>query len=94
MGFDCTLKEVFCFTYQVDLDHGLTEYEFDHVFFGVCDSPLSPDPDEVSEYQWVTVSDLKDDIRHRPDSYTSWLRIIFAEHAARIEKLVHLLDKA
>ena len=33
MGMSCVLNKVFTFTYKATLDKGLTEHEFDHVFF-------------------------------------------------------------
>ncbi|MFH1439153.1 MAG: isopentenyl-diphosphate delta-isomerase [Candidatus Woesearchaeota archaeon] len=41
MGFDCLengieLKEIFAFTYRQEFDNGLTEHEFDHIFFGIA----------------------------------------------------------
>ena len=34
MGVDCKVRKEFEFVYHAKFDNGLTEYEYDHVFFG------------------------------------------------------------
>ncbi|HEX3010745.1 MAG TPA: isopentenyl-diphosphate delta-isomerase [Syntrophomonadaceae bacterium] len=34
MGFETDLEEIDAFMYKAELDNGLTEYEFDHIFKG------------------------------------------------------------
>jgi isopentenyl-diphosphate delta-isomerase len=34
LGFETPLRKIFDFTYHALVENGLTEYEFDHVFFG------------------------------------------------------------
>ena len=38
MGIKTSLRKVYDFIYKAELDNQLTEHEFDHVFYGVCDS--------------------------------------------------------
>lgn len=76
MGIDCDLVELFTFTYKVTLENNLVENEFDHVFVGSYDGVPSPDPEEVSEYKWIKIDDLKNDIENNPHLYTAWLKII------------------
>lgn len=75
MGFDCELKEMFSFSYEVKLDNNLFEHEYDHVFIGNFDGEPTPNPEEVDEWKWVDVEELKKDIQGNPDSYSYWLRI-------------------
>lgn len=77
MGFSTRLEELFDFTYRAVLDNGLTEYEVDHVFFGVWDAPLSPSPDEVNDFAYKNLEDIKEDLAVHPQQYTAWFRIIF-----------------
>ena len=79
MGFDCVLKKVFHFIYKVELDHGLTEHEFDHVFVGKYIGPINPNPQEVENFKWISIDDLKSDIAHRPEHYTVWFKIALNE---------------
>jgi isopentenyl-diphosphate delta-isomerase len=75
MGFDCELKEAFTFTYRVKFDDGLSENEYDHVFFGKFDGKPDPNPEEVDDWKWVSLEELRKDIRKNPDDYTYWLKV-------------------
>ena len=74
MGFDCELEEIFSFTYQVKFDNDLFENEYDHVFIGKFDGEPTPNPEEVDEWKWIDLEELKKDIQENPDSYTYWLK--------------------
>ena len=75
MGFDCPVTERFSFIYKAELDQGLTEYEFDHVFFGSFDGTPRVNPEEVYDWKYVSVQQLKQDIETNPDNYTEWFKI-------------------
>jgi len=77
MGFDCEMEEVFTFIYRAELDHGLTEHEYDHVFIGKYDGPLTPNPEEADGYEWETVETVKKDMDRNPGRYTVWSIIAF-----------------
>jgi len=81
MGIDCDLTELFTFTYKVELENNLTENEFDHVFIGHSDKEARPNSDEVSEYKWIKIAELKRDIENNPTLYTEWLKIIMNNQA-------------
>lgn len=76
MGFTVPLEEIFCFTYRAELDKGLTEHEFDHVFIGHYEGRINPDPEEVAAWRWVSRTEIKADLINRPDLYTAWFKII------------------
>ncbi len=80
MGFDCELKEAFSFVYRAGFGNGLTEHEYDHVFIGRYDGEIRPSPEEVSEYRWISIEQLKEEIRKNPEGYTPWLKIILDKH--------------
>jgi len=75
MGFDCKLKEIFTFSYKVKFDNGLFENEYDHVFKGVFDEKPTPNPEEVDEWKWIGLEELKKDIQKNPENYTYWLKV-------------------
>lgn len=77
MGFDCELKEMFSFKYCEQLENGLIENEFDHVFFGTSDEIPVPNPSEVKDFKYVDIEFLLTDIKINPDDYTVWLKICF-----------------
>src|SRR5579872_1506404 len=76
MGIHCSLKKSFDFIYQTNLDHGLKEYEFDHVFIGKFEGEPQPDPQEASDWKWMALSEIKKDIQNNPHLYTVWFKIL------------------
>lgn len=84
MGFYCSLSHAFTFHYQVGFDHGLTENEIDHVYFGTFEGIPNPNPDEVSEWKWINVDVLFDDIRNNPADYTYWFKHIMQNYQGKI----------
>jgi len=77
MGIITPLKKAFDFIYKADFDNGLTEYEFDHVFVGAYNGAIIPDKEEVSDYCFKTVSEIKNSIQSHPHKYTEWFKIAF-----------------
>ena len=77
MGFSTDLKEVFSFVYKAPFENGLTEHELDHVMIGRYDSDPIINKDEVEDFKWMTLNDVKKDIEKNPDLYTEWFKIIF-----------------
>ena len=77
MGFITPLKKVFDFIYRANLDNGLTEHEFDHVFVGTYDGAVFPDLDEASDYCYQTTEEIKRSLLAHPKKYTEWFKIAF-----------------
>jgi len=77
MGFDCKLKKTFCFIYKTEFLNGLIENEYDCVFVGKFDGEPKPNSKEVMDYKWISLKNLKKDIKKYPKKYTSWLKIIY-----------------
>ena len=75
MGFDCKLKKLFCFIYNVKLQNGLIENEYDCVFIGRYEKLPKPNPKEVMNYKWIGIKELKEDITKTPNRYSVWLKI-------------------
>jgi isopentenyl-diphosphate Delta-isomerase len=72
------LFEAFCHTYRAELDQGLIEYEFDHIFIGTCKPTLSftTNPEEVASWKWLSLVDLEQAIDQTPEQFTVWFRLI------------------
>lgn len=85
MGFKTELKELFHFIYKAPFDNGLTEHELDHVMIGYFnDSPII-NPEEVENWKWMKIEDIKEDLILNPEIYTVWFKIIFDEFYHFIE---------
>lgn len=75
LGFSCEITKLFDFIYKAKLDNNLTEHEFDHVFLGIYEGPISPNANEVEDYKYVNVNELKIDMLVYPEKYTPWFKI-------------------
>lgn len=86
MGFSCELKEVFSFMYYIKFDNNLIEHEFDHVYFGRYSNEISINPLEVEDYKWLSLDNIKVDLKKNPDNYTFWFKYIIENHIKEIEE--------
>ena len=77
MGFTTGLEKAFEFIYQASFGNGLHEYEFDHVFAGTYNSTIKPNPEEVSEYCYMSVEAIEKSLYANPGKYTAWFAIAF-----------------
>jgi isopentenyl-diphosphate delta-isomerase len=90
MGFKTNLTNTFDFIYKAHFDNGLTEHEYDHVFFGTFDGVPAINPEEANDYKWVNPKVLIEDIRSAPENYTVWFRIIMEKMEDRFPELFSL----
>jgi isopentenyl-diphosphate delta-isomerase len=77
MGFVTVLEKIFDFVYKVDFDNGLTEHEFDHVFAGEYEGPIDFNPDEVMDYCYKSMDEIRSDLRDQSTKFTVWFRLAF-----------------
>jgi isopentenyl-diphosphate delta-isomerase len=77
MGLYCKLEHVFNFTYAALLENNLREHEFDHVFFGISDTAPKPNPDEVSEWKYLEMKEIENQMKQNPEQFTAWFKLIF-----------------
>lgn len=66
------LTEAGSFLYRSTFANGLTEYELDHVFVGSFDGEPVPNPEEIEEMKWISLADLKADMKDHPERYAVW----------------------
>jgi isopentenyl-diphosphate Delta-isomerase len=74
MGMVCNLNAVFSFVYKAVFDNGLTEHEFDHVYFGYSDLLPVINKEEVNEWRYCSIAELKKEIQENPSHYSEWLK--------------------
>jgi isopentenyl-diphosphate delta-isomerase len=86
MGFSCNLAPVFSFIYKAELDNELSEHELDHVLIGFSDEIGTPNPDEVMDTKWVTLTDLELEVKENPENFTAWFRIIMNESLPALKR--------
>lgn len=85
MGFECEISKAFTFIYKSNVGDGLTEHEYDHVFFGFSDATPDPNPEEVEGWKYVDMNWLNKDVNENPDDYTVWFKIALKEVNQHIE---------
>lgn len=61
------------FSYRAVDASGIVENEICPVFFAEAGGDLSPSPDEVCEYQWVRMEDLREAVSRVPFIFSPWL---------------------
>lgn len=62
--------------YRAELDHGLIEHEFDHIFGLKFEGDPVPDPDEADEFRWIDRSTLLNEMAENPERFTAWFRML------------------
>lgn len=84
MGFDSELIEAFSFKYKTAFNNGLTENEFDHVFFGKHNDDPILNSQEANAYKWVDLKWLEQNMEDEKEIYTVWLKICFKKNKSAI----------
>jgi isopentenyl-diphosphate delta-isomerase type 1 len=74
LGFTLPLTEIGSFTYRAEFSNGLIEHEVDHVLIGEYKDSLSiePNPNEVMDYRWISLSQGEQEAKSHPELYTPW----------------------
>ena len=75
MGMSCNLRSIFSFVYKAEFENGLTEHEFDHVFFGESNSTPTINLEEVEDFRYVGMEELHIEINENPAHFTPWFLI-------------------
>lgn len=77
MGFETELEKVFDFVYKAEVENGLIEHEFDHVFTGEYDGAIDYSPQEVKDYAYRSMQSIQESMEKEPAQYTAWFRLAF-----------------
>lgn len=75
MGMSCNLQSIFSFVYKAEFENGLTEHEFDHVFFGESNQTPTLNLEEVEDFRYVGMEELQIEINENPAHFTPWFLI-------------------
>ena len=77
LGFETEVKPAFSFIYKAALDNDLTEHEFDHVLIGAYHGAILPNAEEVSDYCYRNMVDLRQQLELHPSQFTAWFQLAF-----------------
>ncbi len=76
MGINIKPSTAYSFIYHTELDGGLIEHELDHVLTATYDGDPVINPDEAQDWQYISVSELKENIERNPEQFTHWFKLI------------------
>jgi isopentenyl-diphosphate delta-isomerase len=86
-NFQTPLQKLFSFLYRAhDEKTDLTEHELDHVFIGKWNGVPRPNADEIQNWRWIEIEELRTDIAQNPARYTPWFRIVLERFLGQIAK--------
>ncbi|PBQ31243.1 isopentenyl-diphosphate delta-isomerase [Sphingobacteriaceae bacterium] len=75
MGMETTLEHMSSFIYKTTFENGLTEFEYDHIYTGKSNEDPIINPKEVNAYKWMSLDDIKSDLKTHPEIYTYWFKL-------------------
>ena len=77
MGFITHLEKIFDFVYKAEFNNGLTEYEFDHVFAGEYDGQVEYNKEEVMDYCYRSLQEVRSSLQEHPQKFSTWFQLAF-----------------
>ena len=84
MGFTTSIDYIGKFIYRTEFENGLTEHELDHVFVGKFNGKPIPNPEEVEDYRYIAIDELKKEIKSLPEQYTVWFKKIVEDYLTEL----------
>jgi isopentenyl-diphosphate delta-isomerase len=93
LGITCVhLEPAEIFMYQTPCNDEFSEHEMDHIFVGIYEGEVTPNPVEVETYKWIAFSELTEELnrdqKHHTQIFSPWLHIMFQR------SLLPILDTA
>ncbi len=77
LGFEVPVEKVFDFLYKKEFDNGLTEHEFDHVYAGEYDHHIEINANEVMDFCYKDMQEIRATLQSNPEKYSAWLYLAF-----------------
>jgi isopentenyl-diphosphate delta-isomerase type 1 len=72
---DVSVDLLFKFEYRAQYDDNWGEHELDWVYRSRCNAPGNVNPDEINDWQFIWIDDLKSQVLSNPGKFTLWFRI-------------------
>lgn len=79
LGLTCPLKYLGKFYYRAVYKKVGSEEEICAVLKGQYDGPVKPNPDEIADYRWIKMKDLKKEIKEQSRAFAPWLKLAIAK---------------
>jgi isopentenyl-diphosphate delta-isomerase len=75
MGIKSPINFLHSFIYHEEMENGLIEHEYDHIFIGRFNEMPIINESEVSHWKYISIPDLLDEMNMNPENFTIWFRI-------------------
>lgn len=72
LNFSCPLEYVDKFYYQSVYKNVGSEEEICAILKGQYDGKIIPNPDEIADYRWIKMKDLKKEMKQNPEAFAPW----------------------
>lgn len=82
LGLDVAPEKLFDFVYKAELENGLWEHEFDHVFIAYADGPVIADEAEIMQTKYLAIDAIFSELQQHEERFTVWFKIAFPKVAA------------
>jgi isopentenyl-diphosphate delta-isomerase len=86
LGVCDPLRFGFLARYQADLDHGMHENELVYVYFGRLKSQPKPNPAEVADLEFLSLTELNRRMKQKPGDFTYWMKHYIRHHRGEIAR--------
>ena len=92
LGVEAPLWFTHRFRYRAQFSDEGAEHELCSVYVGRIDGDPKPNPQEVSDWQWISPSALDEWLETNPQNLTPWFKLEWAalrsgEHAETLERI-------
>jgi len=79
------LEELWSEMYIAEFENGLTEHEYDFIVTWKYNGEVVMNPEEVMNYDWISLDTLREDMKNSPEKYTPWFKIIMKKEYFEID---------
>lgn len=88
LGVSGPLSFGFYSRYRAEFLNGMSENEFVYVYFGPLGALPQPNPEEIAQVEFASVTEIERRIKREPDGFAFWLRHYFHDHLSEIARNV------
>lgn len=85
MGMKAETNFAFSFIYKVQFSNELFEHELDHVYVGYSNVKPEPNPEEVMNWKYASLDEIKQLMQLHPNAFTEWFKICFKEVVSHLQ---------
>ncbi len=75
LGFECPLTFLYKFKYHAQYGAVGAEHEYCWVYYGRYDGPLDVNVSEISEWRFIGVDALDEELQRFPEHFTPWFKM-------------------